>query len=155
MVSGPTFRNDDDTLSVDAVFLGPPAWSLPWRARYSAYAIGLPVFVVVLAVIHRAGVGAGFSLLGYSLLVTVAITTAIGKRLSYDRRIRAVVATLGHELTAPRPTKGTTATLSLAKVRVTHLPSGVRPAPVATGSLPPLLWPLGHAPASPTGSSER
>ncbi len=34
---------DDEIYRVDAVWLGPPQQTLPWRARYSAYGVGLAI----------------------------------------------------------------------------------------------------------------
>ena len=51
---------DDEIYRVDAVWLGPPRHTLPFRARYSAYGVGLVVFVLVQLLERRVGLGLGF-----------------------------------------------------------------------------------------------
>src|SRR5699024_10958682 len=53
-------RTDDDVYRVDAVWLGPPKATFPWRARYVAWGVGIPMFLVVLAVERQLGIGFGF-----------------------------------------------------------------------------------------------
>jgi len=63
--------------TVDAVWLGPPRNTLPWRARYVAYGVGLVVFVLLQAIERRLGIGLGFFSLAYSVLATVGLTRLI------------------------------------------------------------------------------
>ena len=51
---------DDEIYNVNAVWLGPPRKTLPFRARYVAYGVGLVVFVLLQAVARRLGHGLGF-----------------------------------------------------------------------------------------------
>ena len=53
-------RTDDDVYRVDAVWLGPPRATFPWRARYSAYGVGLVVMIVVMFLQRRLGIPLGF-----------------------------------------------------------------------------------------------
>ena len=39
-------RTDDEVYRVDAVWLGPPKATFPWRARYVAWGVGIVVFLV-------------------------------------------------------------------------------------------------------------
>lgn len=43
-------RPDDEVYRVNAVWLGPRGFTLPWAARYSAYGIWLVLFLGVLLV---------------------------------------------------------------------------------------------------------
>ena len=49
-------RPDDEVYRVDAVWLGPQGFTLPWSARYSAYGIWLMLFVslVILVLCQKA-----------------------------------------------------------------------------------------------------
>ena len=47
---GMLIRPDDDVYRVDAVWLGPQGFTLPWAARYSAYGIWVILFVGILLV---------------------------------------------------------------------------------------------------------
>ena len=58
---------DDEIYNVNAVWLGPPNKTLPFRARYVAYARRAVVFVLLQMVERRLGIGLGFFILAYSL----------------------------------------------------------------------------------------
>ena len=51
---------DDEIYNVNAVWLGPPRKTLPWRARYVAYGFGPVVFVLIQAIERRLGIELGF-----------------------------------------------------------------------------------------------
>jgi hypothetical protein len=93
---------DDDIYRVDAVWLGPPQQTLPWRARYSAYGVGLAVFVILQGVERQVGIGLGFFVLAWSLLATVLLTRLILSVVDHDRPLRSVLAAFMHEVDAPR-----------------------------------------------------
>ncbi len=95
-------RTDDDVYRVDAVWLGPPKATFPWRARYVAWGVGMVMFLVVLGVERQLGIGFGFFSTGWALLITILITRMIGSRISHERPLTAVVAMWVRELTAPR-----------------------------------------------------
>ena len=48
---------DDEIYNVNAVWLGPPSKTLPFRARYVAYAVGTLVFVLLQIIERRLGIG--------------------------------------------------------------------------------------------------
>ena len=50
-------RTDDEVYRVDAVWLGPPKATFPWRARYVAWGVGIVVFLVVLTIERQMGIG--------------------------------------------------------------------------------------------------
>lgn len=41
---------DDEVFRINAVFLGPKGYALPWAARYVAYGVGLGLFVLIILV---------------------------------------------------------------------------------------------------------
>ena len=100
---------DDEIYNVNAVWLGPPRKTLPFRARYVAYGVGLVVFVLLQAVERRLGIGLGFFALAYSLLATVGLTRLILSVVDHDRPLGSVLAAFAHEVDAPRESKQDTA----------------------------------------------
>lgn len=119
-------RTDDEVYRVDAVWLGPPKATFPWRARYVAWGVGLLVFLLVLAAERQLGFGFGFFSTAWGLLITVLLTRVICSRISHERPLTAVATMWGRELTAPRETtRGTRGAASAARVRV----HGARPRP--------------------------
>ena len=77
-------RTDDEVYRVDAVWLGPPRATFPWRARYSAYGVGLIVMLAVMFVQRRLGIDLGFFSVAWALLITVAAIIAAEHRASFD-----------------------------------------------------------------------
>lgn len=114
-------RTDDDVYRVDAVWLGPPKATFPWRARYVAWGVGIVVFLLVLAVERRMNIGFSFFSTAWGLVITVAITRIICARISHERPLATVMVMWLRELTAPRETvagQGGAASASRIKVRV-------------------------------------
>ncbi|MGH3718532.1 MAG: hypothetical protein ACRDRI_06745 [Pseudonocardiaceae bacterium] len=112
-------RTDDDVYRVDAVWLGPPKATFPWRARYVAWGIGLVMFLVVLGVERQLGIGFSFFSTGWGLLITILLTRIIGSRISHERPLSAVVVMWVRELTAPRKvTAARAGAASAARIRV-------------------------------------
>jgi hypothetical protein len=112
-------RTDDDVYRVDAVWLGPPKATFPWRARYVAWGVGLVVFLVVLGVERQLGIGFSFFSTGWALLITILLTRVIGSRISHERPLTAVATMWIRELTAPRAkTVARGGAASAAQVRV-------------------------------------
>lgn len=120
---------DDEIYTVNAVWLGPPGRTLPFRARYVAYGVGAAVFVLVQMFERRLGIGFGFFALAYSLLVTVAITRLILRVVDHDRPVSAVLRSFVNEVSAPRATTQITTTpIRPARVRaVPARPGRTRP----------------------------
>jgi hypothetical protein len=94
-------RTDDEVYRVDAVWLGPPKATFPWRARYVAWGVGTVVFLLVLTVFRQLGISLFWSI-GWGLAVTIGITMIICARISHERPLGAVLAMWARELTAPR-----------------------------------------------------
>ncbi|MGH4008795.1 MAG: hypothetical protein ACRDTH_11680 [Pseudonocardiaceae bacterium] len=112
-------RTDDEVYRVDAVWLGPPKATFPWRARYVSWGVGMVVFLVVLGVERQLGIGFSFFSTGWALLITILLTRMIGSRISHERPLTAVAAMLIRELTAPRKkTAARGGAASAARIRV-------------------------------------
>jgi len=93
---------DDEIYNVNSVWLGPPGRTLPFRARYVAYAVGAIVFVLLQAIERRLGIGLGFFVLAYSLLATMAITKGILALVDHDRPVLSALRAFSNEVGAPR-----------------------------------------------------
>lgn len=112
-------RTDDDVYRVDAVWLGPPKATFPWRARYVAWGVGTVMFLVVLGAERQLGIGFSFFSTGWGLVITVLLTRLIGSRISHERPLTAVALMWARELTAPRKrTEISGGAASAARVRV-------------------------------------
>lgn len=112
-------RTDDEIYRVDAVWLGPPKATFPWRARYVAWGVGIAVFLLVLAVERRMNIGFSFFSTAWAVVLTVALTRLIGSRISHERPLGAVLVMWLRELTAPREeSTGQGGAASAARVRV-------------------------------------
>jgi hypothetical protein len=119
-------RTDDEVYRVDAVWLGPPKATFPWRARYVAWGIGMPVFLLTLTVEQKAGFHFSFFSVAWAVLITIAVTRLIGKRISHERPLGAVTAMWSRELRSPREiTEGRGYAAGAARIRV----SPTRPQP--------------------------
>jgi hypothetical protein len=96
-------RTDDEVYRVDAVWLGPPRATFPWRARYVSYALGLGLMILVMFVQRRLGIELSFFSVAWALVITVLLTRLIGNRISFDRPIEQVGMLFLHEISGPRP----------------------------------------------------
>ncbi len=116
-------RTDDEVYRVDAVWLGPPKATFPWRARYVAWGVGILVFFVVFTVQRAIGFGFGFFTIAWGLVITVVLTRFICSRISHERPLTAMLTMWGRELTAPREVsggKGGAASATRIRVRPTR-----------------------------------
>ncbi|MBB4911459.1 hypothetical protein [Actinophytocola algeriensis] len=125
-------RTDDEVYRVDAVWLGPPRATMPWRARYVAWGVGVFVFLIVLTVERRLGIDLFWSI-AWGIVVTILLTRMITSKISHERPLSAVSAMWLRELTAPREaTAGEGGAVSATRVRV----STVRPTKQAKQTRP-------------------
>ncbi|MFI9011217.1 hypothetical protein ACIGNX_28670 [Actinosynnema sp. NPDC053489] len=133
-------RTDDEVYRVDAVWLGPPKATFPWRARYVAWGVGIVVFLLVTAVQRQVGFGFDFINTGWGFVITIALTRFICARISHERPLSSVMAMWVRELTAPRETtSGRGGAASAARIRVNpqrprKRPRGAKRAGAATRS---------------------
>lgn len=125
-------RTDDEVYRVDAVWLGPPKATFPWRARYVAWGVGILVFLMVLLIERRMGFGFGFFSTGWAIVITILLTRLICSRITHERPLTAVAVMWLRELTAPRTeaeSKGGAASAAKVRLRAQRprpRPKGVR-----------------------------
>jgi hypothetical protein len=116
-------RTDDEVYRVDAVWLGPPKATMPWRVRYVAWGVGAIVFLLVMTVERRIGVPFGWSI-AWGLVATVLITRLATSRITYERPLGSVLTMWARELTAPRENPaGSGGAVTASRIKV----SGQRP----------------------------
>ena len=112
-------RTDDEIYRVDAVWLGPPKATFPWRARYVAWGVGIPVFLAVLGIERQIGIGFGFFSTAWAFVITIALTRIITSKISHERPLGAVFTMWWRELHTPRERRtGTGGAASASKIRV-------------------------------------
>ncbi|MPY79159.1 MAG: hypothetical protein GEV04_11830 [Actinophytocola sp.] len=112
-------RTDDDVYRVDAVWLGPPKATFPWRARYVAWGVGFVVFLLVLTIERQLGISFGFFSTAWGFVITIAVTRLITSRINHERPLGSVLAMWFRELTTPREqVTGDGGAVSAAKMRV-------------------------------------
>ncbi|MEJ2869728.1 hypothetical protein WCD74_18315 [Actinomycetospora sp. OC33-EN08] len=112
-------RTDDDVYRVDAVWLGPPRATFPWRARYSSYGVGLIVMIVVMFVQRRLGIPIGFFSVAWALLITVVVVRFVSKRINEDRPLLEWLTLFWHEVRGPRRrTRGAGSTVGTGHVAI-------------------------------------
>ena len=95
-------RPDDEVYRVDAVWLGPQGWTLPWTARYTAYAVWLSLFVAVLAVEAVTPLRVGVPPV-WEFVFTVLGTYALMGLVDHERPVHTLWQLLRVEVSAPRP----------------------------------------------------
>ncbi|MFR9729520.1 hypothetical protein ACL03H_09850 [Saccharopolyspora sp. MS10] len=95
-------RTDDEIYRVDAVWLGPPKATFPWRVRYVAWGVGTVVLLLVLAVERRMNIGFGFFSTAWAVVITIVVTRIVCSRITHERPLGAVMVMWLRELTAPR-----------------------------------------------------
>jgi len=95
-------RTDDEVYRIDAVWLGPPRATFPWRARYVSYGLGLMVMILFMFVQRRIGIGLDFFSVAWALVLTVFVTRLLGKRIDYERPLGQVLELFRHEVRGPR-----------------------------------------------------
>jgi len=113
-------RTDDEVYRVDAVWLGPPKATFPWRVRYVAWGVGIVTFLLVLLIERRIGFGFSFFSTAWAVVITIIATRVICKRISHERPLGAVTLMWLRELTAPRrvpETRGGAASAAAIRVR--------------------------------------
>jgi hypothetical protein len=121
-------RTDDEVYRVDAVWLGPPKATFPFRARYVAWGVGMLVFVLVLSGERVVGFGFGFFTVAWAVVATIVLTRLICSRISHERPLGAVFTMWLRELNTPRERpSGNGGATSATRVRI-H-PERPRPRP--------------------------
>ncbi|MGH3433070.1 MAG: hypothetical protein ACRDQB_09570 [Thermocrispum sp.] len=126
-------RTDDEVYRVDAVWLGPPKATFPWRARYVAWGVGAMVFVLVLAAERQLGITFGFFSTAWAFVITIVVTRLITARIGHERPLGSVMTMAFRELNTPREhVAGDGGAVTAGKVRVRQ----ERPRPRSAGGQP-------------------
>jgi hypothetical protein len=95
-------RTDDEIYRIDAVWLGPPRATFPWRATYSSYLVGFLIFIVVLFVQRRVGIAFNIMPTAWALVITVFLTRLVSRKVNYEKGVLHLLEHFWHEVTGPR-----------------------------------------------------
>lgn len=94
--------SDDELYAVQGRYLGPPGRTLPFQARYSAYALWSLYFLIFLVVRAQLGLfrtGLGYVVIGLAATLATILTMRV---VTPERPASVVVAMFFVELAAPR-----------------------------------------------------
>lgn len=122
-------RSDDELYAVENRYLGPPGRTMPWQARYRAYAVWVGWFFVLVILRQQLGIFSGAIGWGLVALLAVFATRTTMRFVGPERPTFAVLGLFVGELSAPRDVANTdVAVIDPRHVRVTsERPTG-RPA---------------------------
>jgi hypothetical protein len=95
-------RTDDDIYRVDAVWLGPPRATFPWRTTYASYLLGFLIFLFVLFVQRRIGISFDILPTAWALVITVFLTRLVSRKVNYEKGIVHLFQHFWYEVTGPR-----------------------------------------------------
>ena len=118
-------RPDDDVYRIDAVWLGPQGMTLPWTARYTAYAIWLTLFVSILLIEAVLPMSVSVPPV-WEIVISVLATYALTGVIDHERPIRSVWQLLRAELAAPRapkPPRALRFAPTSVRIRESHAPT--------------------------------
>lgn len=116
-------RPDDEVYRVDAIWLGPRGFTLPWSARYSAYGIWLVLFVSVLLVEAALPMRVTVPPV-WEFVLAVLATYALTGVIDHERPLGSVFDLARTELSTPRARKGdrpVRLTASAVRMRERHV----------------------------------
>lgn len=95
-------KPDDDVYRINAVWLGPRGLTLPWVARYTAYALWLVLFLLVLLVKALVpGLHVGVPPM-WEFALSVLATYAVMGFVDHERPVRALIEMVATEVSGPR-----------------------------------------------------
>jgi hypothetical protein len=92
---------DDEVYRIHAVWLGPRGLTLPWVARYTAYAIWVLTFVFILLVEAVTPLPVGIPPV-WEFAISVLATYAVMGLIDHERPLRSVLEVARAEVTGPR-----------------------------------------------------
>ena len=110
-------RPDDEVYRVDAVWLGPTGFTLPWAARYSAYGIWLTLFLSVLLVEAALPMRVSVPPV-WEFVLTVLATYGLTAVIDHERPLVSVIELVRTELGAPRRRVVKPVGVNVTRVRV-------------------------------------
>jgi hypothetical protein len=132
-------RTDDEIYRIDAVWLGPPRATFPWRATYASYLLGFLIFLAVLFVQRRMGIAFGIFPTAWALVITVFLTRVVSRKVNYEKGVVQLFEHFWHEVTGPRARtrrQGAAVRSNHVRVRFTSGPSMRRAKAGARGGRP-------------------
>lgn len=95
-------RTDDEIYRIDAVWLGPPRATFPWRATYSSYLVGFLIFIFVLFIQRRVGIAFNILPTAWALVITVFLTRLVSRKVNYEKGVVHLFQHFWYEVTGPR-----------------------------------------------------
>jgi hypothetical protein len=95
-------RTDDEIYRIDAVWLGPPRATFPWRATYASYLLGFLIFILVLFVQRRIGISFNIFPTAWALVITVFLTRVVSRKVNYEKGVVHLFEHFWYEVTGPR-----------------------------------------------------
>ena len=95
-------RTDDEIYRIDAVWLGPPRATFPWRATYASYLLGFLIFIFVLFVQRRIGISFNIFPTAWALVITIFLTRLVSRKVNYEKGVVHLFEHFWHEVTGPR-----------------------------------------------------
>ncbi len=116
-------RPDDEVYRVRAVWLGPRGLTLPWTARYLAYAIWLVVFGAVLFVEWVTPLRVGVPPV-WEVCLSVLATYWLTGFVDHDRPPRSLIELVRNETTAPRGATSQRRSVTGRRVRIRAAAAG-------------------------------
>ncbi|MBA2323983.1 MAG: hypothetical protein H0V92_08245 [Pseudonocardiales bacterium] len=99
-------RTDDEIYRIDAVWLGPPRATFPWRATYASYLLGFLIFIAVLFVQRRLGVAFNIFPTAWALVITIFLTRVVSRKVNYEKGVVQLFEHFWYEVTGPRERTG-------------------------------------------------
>lgn len=115
----PEISSDDDLYRVNGVWLGPPSATMPFRARYVAWGVGIILLLATFA-LARIWFPFGFFTLAWSVVIAITLTRLICSKIEHDRPLSAVLTMFIREITTPRRKHGyISGAAATTRVRVT------------------------------------
>lgn len=146
---------DDELAYIDNVYLGPPGWTFPWRARYVAYGVGGGIAFTGYVFGKWLGIPPNLWTIAWLLLLTVWVTTGFLRHVNFEMPFRAVVATFVHEVSGPRPPAAVRGVAVPGRVVIRHpaapKPAAPRPAPAVEVEVEVDEPPMGSPPRIVSG----
>ncbi|MDI3390169.1 hypothetical protein QIS99_28845 [Streptomyces sp. B-S-A8] len=94
-------HSDDELYAVDSVFLGPPRFTLPFKARYQAYAVGITLTIALLILLKIINLMA-FWPIAYGMVAVIWATRKITPHITHDSSLTTLVRTVWNDVRAPR-----------------------------------------------------
>ncbi|HEY3482040.1 MAG TPA: hypothetical protein VGL02_24350, partial [Streptomyces sp.] len=92
---------DDPVYRVNNVWLGPEKLTMPFRATYATWGIGIALFFLTFATL-RLWFSVSFFTLAWALVVTVVLTRFVASKLTHERGLFPAAVMLAHEIGTPR-----------------------------------------------------